>query len=247
MFLLANLLKVVIVFFAVQASANSELKVSGSIGIDSMVSFIGKANEGGKSEKVINKGDGVAFVKVEVLEVLGRDKKGQEITKDIEGVDSGFVVTPRKLIIPPNSSRSVRYFLDKEMQREKDRVFRVRFLPVAPTKEEGFFVGNVDYETALGITAGWGQLVFLSKNNAFYNTEFKRSDNGVLVSNKGDSYIRLDEMKVCDKKESCKLSSEVIVRPGESRVIFSRQEGGEFLLIEGDNRVKKAFYQNLKI
>lgn len=121
-------------------------------------------------KRVFNGGDSTAFVKVNILEILyDADGKSQEVPLKSSADGStrdGLMASPARLIVPANGMQGTRLLYMGE--RDRERYFRVRFVPVVPEKEDEFAVSveeREEYRKTLsaGVTvlAGYGA-VFLS-------------------------------------------------------------------------------------
>lgn len=91
---------------------------------------------------MFNSGDSTAFVKVNILEIVyDADGKSREIEvrnqADMSSRD-GLMASPARLIVPANGMQGTRLLLMGE--RDTERYFRVRFIPVVPEKEDEFAV-----------------------------------------------------------------------------------------------------------
>jgi P pilus assembly chaperone PapD len=96
-------------------------------------------------KRVRNGGDTTAFVRVSVAE-LRYDDHGQPYEVSLEGLapaERPLVASPARLIVPANGMQSVRLLFRGE--RDKERYFRLRFIPVLPEVDEGF---GIDAEQA---------------------------------------------------------------------------------------------------
>ncbi|MCE6985145.1 molecular chaperone, partial [Pseudomonas frederiksbergensis] len=73
-----------------------------------------------------------AFVKVSVVELV-YDNQGQAREVEMDGREAlqrGLVVSPARLIIPANGMQAVRLLY--RVERDQERYFRLRFIPVLP-------------------------------------------------------------------------------------------------------------------
>src|SRR6201999_3291434 len=99
-------------------------------------------------KRVFNGGDSTAFVKVTVLEIVYQpDGTIRELplksSRDGASRD-GLMASPARLIVPANGMQGTRLlFMGK---RDRERYFRVRFVPVVPEKEDEFAVSSDERE-----------------------------------------------------------------------------------------------------
>ncbi|PTT71705.1 pilus assembly protein, partial [Pseudomonas sp. HMWF007] len=95
-------------------------------------------------KRVFNSGDATAFVKVNVLEIIyGADGTPQEVAVEnaADGASrNGLMASPARLIVPAQGMQGTRLLYMGE--RDRERYFRVRFVPVVPEKEDEFAVSG---------------------------------------------------------------------------------------------------------
>jgi P pilus assembly chaperone PapD len=145
---------------------------------------------------VINQGDDIAYVKVEVLEVLnpGTEKEERNIITNPEQIQ--FVASPSKLAIPPGGRKQVR--LVNLSPPGKEKIFRVNFTPVLPPLEEK--------TEGLGVTfvVAYQVLVLIHPAQPTENLVIKRAPNSISFHNKGNTYALISNVRQCDKEgENC--------------------------------------------
>ena len=91
-------------------------------------------------KRVFNSGDSTAFVKVNVLEIVyDADGTPKEIPVEAaaDGASrNGVMASPARLIVPAQGMQGTRLLYMGE--RDRERYFRVRFVPVVPEKEDEF-------------------------------------------------------------------------------------------------------------
>ena len=213
-------------------------EISGSIKIPSMERLI--RGDSGKNfiESVRNLGDGLAFVKVELYEITGKNNQGKDILKPLDSVDKeNLIITPRKLVIPKDGSRSVRIYIPESVDRNQDRYYRIKYIPVLPTKAEGYDRPEFERtDTGLGLSVAWGQLVYLSKSDPVFNTKIQEEDEVVTITNQGDSFIELNNVELCNESD-CRYGGSATVAGGKS-ISFSKKINDtdiSILLIEGND------------
>jgi Mat/Ecp fimbriae periplasmic chaperone len=145
---------------------------------------------------VINQGDEMAYVKVEVLEVLnpGTEKEERIIVTNPEQIQ--FVASPSKLAIPPGGRKQVR--LVNLAPPGKEKIFRVNFTPVLPpleVKTEG-----------LGVTfvVAYQVLALIHPADPTENLIIEREPNSISFDNQGNTYALISNVRQCDKNgENC--------------------------------------------
>ncbi len=204
--------------------------------------------DGGSStllKRVRNVGDTTAFVKVSVVELV-YDGRGQvrEVSHDELPVgERPLIASPARLIVPANGMQAVRLLYRGE--REQERYFRLRFVPVLPEHGDGFAISDEEarsYEAELkagvNILAGYGSLLFIRPQQTRFATEISERDGQFSVLNNGSATVVLDHFNDCDRAGSqCAVATKHHIRPGLARP-FSRAPGRvyRFELIEGGER-----------
>jgi P pilus assembly chaperone PapD len=140
---------------------------------------------------VINQGDDIAYVKVEVLQVLnpGTEKEERNIVNNPEQIQ--FVASPSKLAISPGGRKQVR--LVNLAPPGEERVFRVNFTPVLPPLQEQTEGLGVKFVVAYQV------LVLVHPAQPVENLVIKRDINSIRFDNQGNSYALVSNVRQCDK------------------------------------------------
>lgn len=204
--------------------------------------------DGGSStqlKRVRNLGDTTAFVKVSVVELV-YDGKGAPREVSHEGLPVGerpLIASPARLIVPAGGMQAVRLLYRSE--RERERYFRLRFVPVLPEHGDGFAISDEEAEryeqqlkAGVNILAGYGSLLFIRPQPTHYRTEISELDGQFRVSNQGSATVVLDHFNDCDGSgKHCAVATKHHIRPGLER-LFTRAPGRvyRFELIEGGER-----------
>ena len=145
---------------------------------------------------VINQGDDIAYVKVDVLEVLnpGTEREERNIINNPEKIQ--FVASPSKLAIPPGGRKQVR--LVNLSPPAEEKVFRVNFTPVLPPLEEQTEGLGVKFVVAYQV------LVLIHPAQPSENLVIKRDSNSIRFDNQGNTYALVSNVRQCDKEgENC--------------------------------------------
>jgi hypothetical protein len=199
-------------------------------------------------KRIFNGGTSTAFVKVEILEIV-YDAQGaaREIPLESQpdsGARDGLIASPARLIVPANGMQGTRLVYLGE--RDRERYFRVRYIPVMPEKEDAFAVSEEEraaYQNTLqagvSVLAGYGTVFFVRPNDTRYDTRIENGGAHYTLRNSGNSVIEVDEFKNCvaGKPNDCHPTTKNHVLPG--RVFsFDKQAGREyrFKLVEGAAR-----------
>lgn len=197
-------------------------------------------------KRVFNGGTSTAFVKVNILEIIyDADGSYREVPlQNQEGpmVKDGLMASPARLIIPANATQGSRLVFMGN--RDKERYFRVRFVPVVPEVEDEFAVSDEEREqyknerlaAGVKVLAGYGTVFFVRPKDARFETSIDNSAARYLLRNNGNSVVVIDEFKDCSaqKENDCKPTSKHHVMAGRS-FSFDKEPGREyrFTLVEG--------------
>ncbi|CRM58894.1 MULTISPECIES: pilus assembly protein [Pseudomonas] len=196
-------------------------------------------------KRVFNGGTKTAFVKVNVTEMLYKpDGSYDEVPLKLEAdgsVRNGLVASPARLIVPADGMQSTRFVFIGE--RDSERYFRVRYLPVAPEKDDGFGVTDEERkayeETLVGgvqVMAGYGTVFFVRPKDSRFDTRVENGGQRYTLRNAGNTVVVVDEFKDCaaNDRTSCAPTTKNHIFPG--RVFSFEKQAGRtyrFYLVEG--------------
>lgn len=202
-------------------------------------------------KRVFNGGDSTAFVRVNIYEMtFDATGKATEMPLDNQGSNAaqrkGLVASPARLIVPAKGMQATRLLYIGE--RDHERYYRVRFIPVVPEKADQFDVSDADREqykesmsAGVNIMTGYGAIFFVRPKNTRFETKIQDGPTEYRVENAGNSTIVLDEFKDCSakKENDCQATKKHHVRPGKV-FSFIKKQGRiyRFDLIEGDTKKK---------
>lgn len=196
-------------------------------------------------KRVFNGGDSTAFVKVNILEILyDADGTAREVplkTQVDADAREGLMASPARLIVPANGMQGTRLLFMGA--RDRERYFRVRFVPVVPEKEDEFAVSSEereDYKKNLsaGVTilAGYGAVFFVRPKETRFDSVIENGTGNYLIRNNGNSVVIVDEFKDCSVKneQDCQPATKHHILAGRT-FQFEKQAGREyrFTVIEG--------------
>lgn len=199
-------------------------------------------------KRVFNSGDSTAFVKVNVLEIVyDAEGKPQEIpvVNAVDGASrNGVMASPARLIVPAQGMQGTRLLYMGE--RDRERYFRVRFVPVVPEKEDEFVVSTEEREdykknlsAGVNVMTGFGIVFFVRPKDARFDTAINETEGRYEISNNGNTVLVVDEFKSCSltKETDCGATTKHHVMAGRS-FAFDKEPGREyrFKLIEGDSK-----------
>ncbi|MGF6328960.1 P pilus assembly chaperone PapD [Pseudomonas sp. BS3782 TE3695] len=225
-------------FFTTSANA------APSINIGTVYDYL----DGDKStylKRVFNGGDSTAFVKVNILEILyDADGTSREVplkTQADASARDGLMASPARLIVPANGMQGTRLLYMGE--RDRERYFRVRFVPVVPEKEDEFVVSSQEreeYKKALsaGVTvlAGYGAVFFVRPKETRFDSVIENSAGNYRIRNNGNTVVVIDEFKDCSVKneQDCQPTTKHHILAGRA-FQFEKLPGREyrFTVIEG--------------
>ncbi|MGY2313297.1 molecular chaperone [Pseudomonas sp. SDO5522_S412] len=200
-------------------------------------------------KRVYNGGDSTAFVRVNIFE-MNFDAKGNATESPLHDLATdtaqrkGLIASPARLIVPAKGMQATRLLYVGD--RDQERYYRVRFVPVVPEKEDQFNVTETEREVykqsmsaGVNIMTGYGAIFFVRPKHTRFDTIIQNSSVEYYVKNAGNSTIELDEFKDCSiKKESaCQATSKHHVLPGRT-FSFTKVAGRiySYELIEGASK-----------
>lgn len=204
--------------------------------------------EGGQStylKRVFNSGDSTAFVKVNIFEIIydanGTSTEIPVTTDTATLVRNGLMASPARLIVPAGGAQGTRLLYIGD--RDKERYFRVRFVPVVPEQEDQFGISaeerdryKKDLSAGVSVLAGYGTIFFVRPKNTRFDTQITNVANKYSLYNNGNSVVVVDEFKDCatNNEADCRPTSKHHILAGRTHS-FSKVSGREyqFKLVEG--------------
>ena len=200
-------------------------------------------------KRVFNGGTSTAFVKVSILEIIyNEDGTYQEVPLQNQAsavARDGLMASPARLIVPASGVQGTRLLFMGE--RDKERYFRVRFVPVVPEAEDEFAISaqeREDYkkervEAGIKVLAGYGTVFFVRPKDTRFDTVIDDNANRYQLRNKGNSVVVVDEFKDCavQKENDCRPTTKHHIMTNRS-FSFDKEAGREyrFTLIEGGEK-----------
>lgn len=201
-------------------------------------------------KRVFNGGTSTAFVKVNILEMIYDDDGSyREVPLQNQAgavARDGLMASPARLIVPANGTQGTRLLFMGN--RDKERYFRVRFVPVVPQVEDDFAVTDeerAEYKESLAagvrVLAGYGTVFFVRPKDTRFNTAIEDGAKRYTLNNNGNSVVVVDEFKDCSAAapQDCRPTLRHHIRAGHSYG-FDKQPGRayRFSLIEGEQSKK---------
>jgi P pilus assembly chaperone PapD len=230
-------------------TASSLASALPQIHIGSMHDFI-DSDKSTLLKRIGNRGDQTAFVRTQVSEIFYYPD-GKKVEKKIDAQDAskgnidGLVFTPSRMIIPAKGMQSGRLLFSGN--RDRERYYRVRFIPVMPKNEYEFGQTKKEFEAykkklnaGVTILTGYGAIVVVRPRNTQFNTEITQTGKKIVVHNKGNSSISLDTIKQCEKNK-CSPATYAIVLPGHKYTLQMESNSLQFTLLEGGKKTPKSF------
>ncbi|KQN44058.1 pilus assembly protein [Pseudomonas sp. Leaf48] len=196
-------------------------------------------------KRVFNGGDATAFVKVNILEIIydadGTMREMPLVNQAEMNAREGLMASPARLIVPANGMQGTRLVFMGE--REKERYFRVRFVPVVPEQEDEFAVSaeeRDEYKKGLSagvnVLAGYGTVFFVRPTETRFDSAVNDGPGQYRIHNQGNSVVVIDEFRDCSAKNEneCQPTTKHHILPGRT-FEFDKQSGREyrFTMIEG--------------
>lgn len=238
--------KIVITVSAITLMASTSLYAGPLISIGSMYEVL-NSDQRSLAKRIYNNGDTSAYVRVDVMRI---DPTAKDIEmpvktlKDDELVKDRLLVTPMRMIIPPNNFQASRILWSG--QRDTEQYYRVRYTPVLPAINDGFGLDakavkdyrNKTVQAGVNVLAGYGTVVIVQPDNPHFNTQIIQKANSIDIVNRGNASVIAEDIKICKTKLSqCDASARAFILPGRTYTI-KKQEGGSvsFSLQEGSQR-----------
>lgn len=199
-------------------------------------------------KRVFNSGDSTAFVKINILEIVyDADGSHREIPVETaaDGAGrNGLMASPARLIVPAKGMQATRLLLMGE--RDTERYFRVRFVPVVPEKEDEFAVSSEEREAykegltaGVNVMTGFGTVFFVRPKNSRFDSVIDDSPERYRLRNNGNTVVLIDEFRNCSLKNEteCEPTTKHHVLAGKT-FEFEKKPGREyrFNLVEGADK-----------
>jgi len=130
--------------------------------------------------------------------------------------------------------------------RDKERYFRVRFVPVVPEKEDEFAVSGDEREeykknlsAGVNVMTGFGTVFFVRPSDSRFDTTIEDGPEHYRVRNNGNTVVVIDEFRNCSLKNEteCEPTTKHHILAGKS-FEFEKKTGREyrFNLVEGSEK-----------
>ncbi|MCP1601801.1 hypothetical protein J2S82_003758 [Aeromonas caviae] len=227
------------IFYIFLLILSGNVMASAEISIGTLYDYM-SGQQGTYLKRIRNQGDTTAFVKVAIHEITydgtGQPRESAELT---EG-NRALIASPSRLIIPANGMQATRLLYMGA--RDKERYFRVRFIPVLPRKEDGFDMddqsidGQQQVSAGVNILTGFGAIIFVMPKETRFDTKMIEADTMTTVVNNGNATIVLDFFEECDgRAKNCSTPGKIHLLPNMKKQLLKKKDHlYRFALIEGD-------------
>ncbi|MGU3522803.1 hypothetical protein ACLBW2_06825 [Enterobacteriaceae bacterium C23F] len=245
-----NIAKNMAITLAVMSLFSSALSSAGPlISIGSMYEVL-NSDQRSLSKRIYNSGDTSAFVRVDVMHISNNDKEAPVVSlKNDELVKDRLLVTPMRMIIPPNNFHTSRILWSGN--RSSEQYYRVRYTPVLPGKNDGFGLNDKeinDYraktvQAGVNVLAGYGTVIIVHPDKPTFNTQINERNNNITINNTGNATVVVEDIRICKTKAGqCDSSPRTFIFPGKTHSI-NKSEAGKvnFSLQEGSQRRAMSF------
>ncbi|KAF0855648.1 hypothetical protein [Pantoea dispersa] len=191
---------------------------------------VGALNEyiqSGKStlgKRVSNTGSSTAYVRVTVDEIVFTNGNYTEKPLNSEhlvnGKGEGLISSPARMIIPAKGQQTNRLVFTGS--REKEKYYRVRYIPVIPESGSEFGmnadeVKKYEAEISAGVTVltGFGTVVTVLPESTRFDTRISEKDKKLTITNSGNASVVISSLKECSSNlRDCSESKTQQLRPG---------------------------------
>ncbi len=141
-----------------------------------------------KDIEVENPGSENLYVEITPAVILNPGTENENRIMITDPRESGLLVTPNKLVVPPGGRKLVR-LVSLEPLGDKERVYRVTFKPV---------VGDIETEQiGIKILIGYEVLILMQPAEPKPNLIVERNNKTLSFANKGNTNVLLREGKQC--------------------------------------------------
>ena len=147
--------------------------------------------------EISNSGADPLYVEIEPHEVKFPGTENEDRARITDPRESGLLVTPNKLIVPPGATKVIR--LVKLGAATDERIYRIAAKPVA---------GGIDADqSGLKIMVGYEILAIVYPNKLDSDLAVERKGKSLLVKNNGNTNVLLREGYQCEQpdqeKDAC--------------------------------------------
>lgn len=176
------------------------------------------------------------YVQVEVLQVMNPGSENEQRKRVFNPKESGFLVTPNKLVIAPGARKTVR-LVNLQPLGDRERIFRVNLKPV---------VGEVEAEqTGIKIIVGYQLLVMMQPQQPDLLVLSERKGKSLVLKNVGNTNVMYRLGKQCldeNKESTCTEISGKRLYPGQTwKLDLPLDQAVEFMTQVGSENKAVAY------
>jgi Mat/Ecp fimbriae periplasmic chaperone len=170
--------------------------------------------------EIISKSTETQYIATETYVVEHAAEPNQKRTLFTNPVKSGLLVTPNKMVLPPQARKLMR-FLVLASQSEGDLIYRVTVKPVIQGVDEK------SKRLALKVLVGYDALVIVRPKDAKVELVGERKGNALTLTNKGNTNALLQAGQQCDALgNKCKDINVTRIYAGRSWTVTLPYEDG---------------------
>ncbi|MFQ2312977.1 hypothetical protein ACSZME_13735 [Aeromonas dhakensis] len=127
--------------------------------------------------------------------------------------------------------------------RDKERYYRVRYIPVQPENDEiPAVLHDKSLDAGVSVMTGFGTILFLAPKLAKYNTSISRQAGVLTVKNNGNATVIMDYLEVCSSEgRNCSQPVKTHILPGTEKTFGDKNAVVRFELLEGDKSTAHDF------
>ncbi len=189
--------------------ALSPLTASAEMQIDNSIIVFKSDDTVRRDITVTNNGDTPLYLKVTPYVIDKPGTTAEQRKKITDPRESGLLVSPRKLVVPPGRKKRIR-FVNLHPKREQETVFRATIEPVA---------GELTAKgTGIKVMVGYEVLVLAEPVNPHSELVAERHGNRLVISNRGNANALLFRGKQCQssnaQQENCASLPDKRLYPG---------------------------------
>jgi P pilus assembly chaperone PapD len=143
--------------------------------------------------RVFNNKNETLYVKIELMTVENPGTEQEKRIKIVNPENAKILVTPAKMVIPPNSIKTLRVVnLDEELAEEK--IYRINITPIPPPLQVEEFSGS-----KVRIVTAYQILALVAPLQPNYDLIAERNGKTLTLTNKGNSYVLITQGRQCPR------------------------------------------------
>lgn len=161
--------------------------------------------------EIISQGQETQYIATETF-VVDRPSAPEEARTAISNPqESGLVITPKKMVLPPGARKMMRFLLLQGVP-EQEKIYRIVVKPVIQGVET-----DKQQKMALKILVGYEALVIVRPKGAKVELTAERKGNSLTITNAGNTNANLQSGRQCDALgNDCQELSVSRIYPGQS-------------------------------